>query len=150
MSSDKLLEKIKFDEKGLTPAIIQDEISGEVLTLCYMNKDALKKTLDEGKVYVYRRSKQKLMLKGETSGCIQTLKSLSIDCEGNSILFMVDQERAACHEGYFTCYFRRLKKDGTFETIGERIVRLIPSKKVDMNEPSKTYHLQIKELAKQA
>ena len=116
-----LLEKIKFNDKGLIPAIIQDEKSKEVLTLCYMNQDALLKTLEEGKVYVFRRSKGRLMLKGETSGCTQTVKSLSIDCEGNSLLFMVDQERAACHEGYFTCYFRRLKKDGQFEVIGERI-----------------------------
>ena len=117
----ELLEKIKFNDKGLIPAIIQDEKSKEVLTLCYMNQDALLKTLEEGKVYVFRRSKGRLMLKGETSGCTQTVKSLSIDCEGNSLLFMVDQERAACHEGYFTCYFRRLKKDGQFEVIGERI-----------------------------
>jgi phosphoribosyl-AMP cyclohydrolase len=117
----ELLGKIKFDDKGLIPAIVQDERSKEVLTLCYMNKDALLKTLEEGKVYVFRRSKGRLMLKGETSGCIQTVKSLSIDCEGNSLLFLVDQERAACHEGYFTCYFRRLNKDGKFEVIGKRI-----------------------------
>ena len=117
----ELLEKVKFDDKGLVPAIIQDERSREVLTLCYMNKDALLKTLEESKVYVFRRSKGRLMLKGETSGCIQKVKSLTIDCEGNSLLFGVDQDRAACHEGYFTCYFRRLKKDGTFEVIGERI-----------------------------
>ena len=117
----ELLEKIKFNDKGLIPAIIQDEKTKEVLTLCYMNQDALLKTLEAGKVYVFRRSKGRLMLKGETSGCVQTVKSLSIDCEGNSLLFKVDQDRAACHEGYFTCYFRRLKKDGTFEVIGERI-----------------------------
>ena len=117
----ELLEKIKFNDKGLIPAIIQDEKTKEVLTLCYMNQDALLKTLEEGKVYVFRRSKGRLMLKGETSGCVQTVKSLCIDCEGNSLLFKVDQERAACHEGYFTCYFRKLNKDGTFEVIGERI-----------------------------
>ena len=117
----ELLEKIKFNDKGLIPAIIQDEKTKEVLTLCYMNQDALLKTLEAGKIYVFRRSKGRLMLKGETSGCVQTVKSLCIDCEGNSLLFKVDQERAACHEGYFTCYFRRLKKDGTFEVIGERI-----------------------------
>ncbi len=117
----ELLEKIKFGPEGLVPAIIQDEKSKEVLTLCYMNKDALLKTLEDGKVYVFRRSKGRLMLKGETSGCIQKVKSLSLDCEGNSLLFGVDQERAACHEGYFTCYFRRLKKDGTLEVIGKRI-----------------------------
>ncbi|MDD3905997.1 MAG: phosphoribosyl-AMP cyclohydrolase [Candidatus Omnitrophica bacterium] len=118
---DKILELIKFDDKGLIPSIIQDEKTKEVLTLCYMNRDALLKTLEAGKIYVFRRSKGRLMLKGETSGCTQAVKSLAIDCEGNSLLFMVDQERAACHEGYFTCYFRRLKKDGQFEIIGKRI-----------------------------
>lgn len=118
---EKFLSALKFNEKGLIPTIIQDEKTKEVLTLCYMNQDALLKTLEEGKVYVFRRSKGRLMLKGETSGCIQTVKSVSIDCEGNSILFLVDQERAACHTGYFTCYFRKLKKDGTFEVVGERL-----------------------------
>jgi len=116
-----LLGKIKFDALGLIPAIIQDYKSKEVLTLCYMNKDALVKTLQEGKIYVFRRSKGRLMLKGETSGCIQTVKSLAIDCEGNSLLFKVAQKRAACHTGYFTCYFRVLKKDGTFKIIGKRV-----------------------------
>lgn len=118
---NKLLEKIKFDEKGLTPAIIQDEISGEVLTLCYMNKEALEKTLKEGKIYVYRRSKQKLMLKGETSGCIQNVRKLYIDCEGNSLLFEVEQVKAACHEGYFSCYFREADKDGNIRITASRI-----------------------------
>lgn len=118
---DKLLSLLKFDDKGLIPAIVQDEKSGEVLTLCYMNKDALEKTLDEGKIYVFRRSKGRLMLKGETSGCIQKVKSLCIDCEGNSLLFKVDQERAACHDGYFTCYFRKVDKNGKVETIGKRV-----------------------------
>ena len=117
----ELLRDIKFDDKGLIPAIIQDEKSKEVLTLCYMNKDALLKTLEEGNIHVFRRSKGRLMLKGETSGCIQKVRSLCIDCEGNSLLFGVDQKRAACHEGYFTCYFRKLKKGGKFAVIGKRI-----------------------------
>ena len=118
---EKLFDLIKFDEKGLIPAIIQDEVSGEVLTLCYMNKDALKKTMEEGNIYVFRRSKGKLMLKGETSGCTQKVRSLYIDCEGNSLLFEVEQKRAGCHEGYFSCYFRRLDKDGNVEIVAERI-----------------------------
>lgn len=121
MKIDKVLEKIKFDEKGLIPAIIQDEVSGEVLTLCYMNKDALRKTLDEGKVYVFRRSKGKLMLKGETSGCIQIVRRVSIDCEGNSLLFEVEQVKAGCHEGYFSCYFREIDEDGSVNITAERI-----------------------------
>ena len=118
---NKIFELIKFNDKGLIPAIIQDEKTKEVLTLCYMNKDALLKTLEEGKVYVFRRSKGRLMLKGETSGCVQTVRSIAIDCEGNSILFKVDQERAACHEGYFTCYFRQIDKNGNEKIIGKRI-----------------------------
>lgn len=121
MKIDKILRQIKFDEKGLVPAIIQDYKSKEALTLCYMNSDALKKTLEEGKVYVFRRSKGRLMLKGETSGCIQKVKSLCIDCEGNSLLFKVQQCRAACHTGYFTCYFRKLNKNGEFKATGKRI-----------------------------
>lgn len=118
---DKLLSLLKFDDKGLIPAIIQDEKTKEVLTLCYLNKDALVKTIEEKKIYVFRRSKGRLMLKGETSGCVQHVKSLCIDCEGNSLLFKVDQERAACHEGFFTCYFRKVDKDGNIEILGKRI-----------------------------
>ncbi len=118
---EELLQLLKFNDKGHIPAIIQDEKSKEVLTLCYMTKEALEKTLDEGKIYVFRRSKGRLMLKGETSGCIQIVKSLCIDCEGNSLLFMVDQERAACHDGYFTCYFRKVDKFGKVEILGKRI-----------------------------
>ena len=118
---EKLLGLLKFNDKGLIPAIIQDERSKEVLTLCYLNREALAKTLEEGCVYVFRRSKNKLMKKGETSGCTQAVKSLCIDCEGNSILLKVDQKLAGCHEGYFTCYFRQVDKDGNVTQIGERL-----------------------------
>ena len=117
----KIVDLIKFDDKGLVPAIIQDRKTKEVLTLCYMTREALDKTLKERVVYVFRRSKGRLMMKGETSGCIQKVKSVYIDCEGNSVLFKVAQKRAACHTGYFTCYFRRLCKDGSCEVIGKRI-----------------------------
>lgn len=117
----KLLGSIKFDEKGLVPAVIQDEISGEVLTLCYMNKDALEKTLQTKKIHVYRRSKGKLMMKGETSGCVQNVRKLYIDCEGNSLLFEVEQVKAGCHEGYFSCYFREVDADGNLRIIESRI-----------------------------
>lgn len=118
---EKLFKLLKFDEKGLIPAVIQDEISGEVLTLCYMNKEALEKTIQEGKVYVYRRSKGKLMMKGETSGCIQNVRKMYFDCEGNSLLFEVEQVKAGCHEGYFTCYYREFDKEGNVTITSERI-----------------------------
>jgi len=117
----KMVGLVKFDSKGLVPAIIQDAKSKEVLTLCYMNREALEKTLREGKVYVYRRSKARLMLKGQTSGCTQKVKSAAIDCEGNSVLFKVAQKRAACHEGYFSCYFRELDRSGKLKIKEKKI-----------------------------
>lgn len=117
----EIFENIRFDDKGLIPAVIQDERSKRVLTLCYMNRDALQKTLREGKIYVFRRSKAALMMKGETSGCIQKVRSICIDCEGNSLLFKVRQVKAACHEGYFSCYFRKVDKSGKVKIVGRRI-----------------------------
>jgi len=116
-----LVDQLKFNDKGLIPAIIQDDKTNIVLTLCYMNKDAIEKSFDEGKVYVFRRSQNRLMLKGETSGCIQILKSVHIDCEGNSVLFKVDQVRAGCHEGYFSCFFRRADKNGNYTITDKRV-----------------------------
>lgn len=115
------IEQLNFDEKGLIPAIIQDEETSEVLTLCYMNKDAILKSIEEKKIYVFRRSKGRLMIKGETSGCIQEVKSLAVDCANNSLLFKVDQHRAACHKGYFTCYFQKVNDSGDVVAEGERV-----------------------------
>ena len=115
------LEHIKFDDKGLVPAIIQDYATKKVLTLCYMDREALEKTFAAGKVYLFRRSKGRLMLKGETSGHIQLLKEVYIDCEGKSMLFVVEQKVAACHVGYFTCYYRRVKEGGSLEIVGKRV-----------------------------
>jgi phosphoribosyl-AMP cyclohydrolase len=106
---------IHFNEQGLIPAVIQDERSGRVLTLCYLNKEALKKSLEEWTVYVFRRSQNRVMLKGETSGHIQIIRRIEVDCEGKSLLFHVKQERAACHAGYFSCYHRRLASGETLE-----------------------------------
>jgi len=117
----EFISKIRFDDKGLVPAIIQDFKSKAVLTLCYMNRDAVEKTLETGLVYVFRRSKGRLMMKGETSGCTQAVKSVYIDCEGNSILFKISQKKAACHTGYFTCYFRKMDKNGALKTEGKMI-----------------------------
>ncbi|MBI2885309.1 MAG: phosphoribosyl-AMP cyclohydrolase [Candidatus Omnitrophica bacterium] len=112
-------ELVKFDKDGLVPAVIQDARSKRVLTLCYLNKDALVRSLEEGKVYVFRRSQQRLMLKGETSGHIQVIREVRIDCEGKSLVFLVFQHVAACHTGYASCYFRILTTDG-FLVIKER------------------------------
>ena len=115
------LETIKFNEQGLVPAIIQDAKSKQVLTLCYLNREALQKTLAEGEVYVFRRSAGRLMKKGETSGHTQQVRAVSVDCEGKSLLIEVSQKVAACHAGYFTCYFRRRAKDGSLRTVGKKV-----------------------------
>jgi phosphoribosyl-AMP cyclohydrolase len=114
-------KKLNFDTDGLIPAIVQDDATGQVLTLCYMNAEALERTLAEKKIYVFRRSRGRVMVKGETSGCTQTVKSVFVDCADNSLLFRVEQERAACHKGYFTCYFNRVNESGATEAMGERV-----------------------------
>lgn len=116
-----MINKLNFDKDGLIPAVIQDYKTSKVLTLCYMDGDALKKTLEEGKIFVFRRSKKRVMLKGETSGSVQTVREVFVDCSDNSLLFKVEQKRAACHKGYFTCYFRKIDKDGNETVIEKRI-----------------------------
>ena len=103
----QLLEAIKFNADGLIPAIIYDSADNRPLTLCYMNREAVEATIRTGKVHVFRRSLGRLMLKGETSGHIQEVESVAIDCEGNSLAIKVRQHVAACHAGYRSCYFRR-------------------------------------------
>jgi len=115
------IDQLKFNDKELIPAIIQDYKSAKVLTLCYMNRQALEKTLEEGKIYLFRRSKNTLMMKGETSGHIQVVREVFVDCEGNSILFKIEQKVAACHAGYFTCYFRKVAKNGALEVVDKKI-----------------------------
>ena len=102
----KLMDTLQFNDQGLMPTIIANVDDNQPLTLCYLNKDALAKTLETGKVHVFRRSKGRLMLKGETSGHIQEVKRVSVDCEGKSMLLLVKQHVAGCHKGYMSCYFR--------------------------------------------
>jgi phosphoribosyl-AMP cyclohydrolase len=117
--TDKEFQKIKalvkFNEQALVPAIIQDAKSQKVLTLCYMNDAALRATLETGFVHVFRRSQNKLMKKGETSGHTQAVREFRIDCEGKSLLFVIDQKVAGCHKGFFSCYFEKVKSDGSKE-----------------------------------
>jgi phosphoribosyl-AMP cyclohydrolase len=118
----KLLEKLTFNDQGLIPVIIANARDNRPLTLCYMNREALEKTIGTGKVHVFRRSKGRLMLKGETSGHIQEVKGLFMDCEGRSLLITVQQHVAGCHEGYMSCYFRQYDaKSDDFKIVEERV-----------------------------
>ena len=105
MNTDDFIKTIKFDEKGLVPAIAQDYLTNDVLMLAYMDEEALRKTLSTGRVHYYSRSRKSLWLKGETSGHFQRLKSLRYDCDNDAILVRIDQTGAACHTGHRSCFF---------------------------------------------
>ncbi|OGX33172.1 MAG: phosphoribosyl-AMP cyclohydrolase [Omnitrophica WOR_2 bacterium RIFCSPHIGHO2_12_FULL_64_13] len=121
MTIPNLKSVLQFDGRGLIPTVIQDAKSKKVLTLCYLNQEALSKSLQTGKVYVFRRSQNRLMLKGETSGHVQPITRVQVDCEGKSLLFLVRQHVAACHEGYFSCYVRRVGPEGRLRVSDKRV-----------------------------
>jgi phosphoribosyl-ATP pyrophosphohydrolase/phosphoribosyl-AMP cyclohydrolase len=104
------LTEIKFDDKGLVPAVAQEKATGEVLMLAYMNREALEKTLSTGRAHYFSRSRGKLWLKGETSGNYQEVKEVYYDCDNDTVLMKVEQKGVACHTGERTCFFRRLDK----------------------------------------
>ena len=106
-----ILDSIKFDANGLIPAIAQDAKSKRVLMVAYMNRETLEETLATGTMVYYSRSRKKRWRKGDTSGHFQTVREARIDCDGDALLFLVDQTGAACHEGYFSCFFRKRTGD---------------------------------------
>ena len=109
--------KIKFDEKGLVPAIVQEE-SGQVLMLAYMNEESLKKTVETGYTHFFSRSRQTLWKKGETSGNVQQVKELYYDCDGDALLIKVHQTGVACHTGTYSCFSgRRLDENNNLPAI---------------------------------
>lgn len=116
----KWLDSIKFDEQGLVPAIIQDYQNGEILMVAYMNRDSLQKTLATGKTHFWSRSRQKLWLKGESSGHIQQVREVLVDCDMDAIIFKVEQKVAACHTGYRSCFYRALRGE-ELAVVGEKV-----------------------------
>lgn len=117
----KGLETIKFNDQGLIPIAVQDAGTLEMLTLAFMNPEALEKTLETGKIHVFRRSRGRVMMKGETSGMTQDVTEVRVNCDDNSVLFLVNPHGPGCHEGYHSCYFRRLNPDtGEWDVIAER------------------------------
>ena len=99
-------DQLKFDEKGLIPAIIQEQKTGRVLMMAWMNRASLESTVQTGKTHFWSRSRQKFWMKGESSGHTQAVKDISYDCDGDTLLIQVEQIGAACHEGYKSCFFR--------------------------------------------
>ena len=108
MSDHVELDALKFDDQGLLPAVVQDVRSGEVLMVAWMDREALERTLAEGRMVYWSRSRQELWRKGDTSGHTQHWEELRVDCDGDVLLARVHQEGPACHTGERTCFHRRL------------------------------------------
>jgi phosphoribosyl-AMP cyclohydrolase len=115
MSEQDILAAIRFDAKGLVPAIAQQHDTGEVLMLAWMNRDAVAETLATGRVCYFSRSRNRLWRKGEVSGQVQHLKELRVDCDGDTLLLLVDQQGVACHTGRRNCFFRAARDGGLVE-----------------------------------
>jgi len=118
---------LKFDDQGLIPAVICDHQTNEVLMVGYMNAESFQQTVESGRATFWSRSRRKLWVKGETSGHLQEVKWIRLDCDGDCLLVGVDQVGAACHLGYRSCFFRELR-EGHWEIIAEKVF-----------DPEKTY-----------
>ena len=111
---------LKFDANGLIPAIIQDWQTGEVLMMAWMNRDSLANTEQTGKTHFFSRSRNKLWLKGESSGHVQTVKSIATDCDSDCLLIKVEQAGAACHDGYYSCFYKQASGE-EWNVVGRKV-----------------------------
>jgi phosphoribosyl-AMP cyclohydrolase len=119
---DSPLDSLKYDAAGLVPIIVQDVKNGQVLMMAWANREALEKTLQTGKVHTYSRSRGRIALKGESSRHFQHVREFWIDCDNDVVLVKVDQDVAACHEGFRSCFYKKYDpaaKD--FKTVGQRV-----------------------------
>ncbi|WP_096202473.1 bifunctional phosphoribosyl-AMP cyclohydrolase/phosphoribosyl-ATP diphosphatase HisIE [Bacillus sp. FJAT-45350] len=138
--------QIKFDEKGLVPAIVQDAVSKEVLTLAYMNEDSLQKSIETKETWFYSRSRQELWHKGATSGNTQTIIDMKYDCDSDAIVVLVVPEGPACHKGVYSCFDESLLGNETksmsnrFEIINE-LEQTIAQREAERPEGAYTTYL---------
>ncbi|ACL68986.1 bifunctional phosphoribosyl-AMP cyclohydrolase/phosphoribosyl-ATP diphosphatase HisIE [Halothermothrix orenii] len=144
------LENLNFDDRGLIPAVLQDVESRKVLMVAYMNREALVRTLETGKAWFYSRSRQKLWLKGETSGNYQLVKEIRIDCDSDTLLVLVKPEGPACHTGHESCFYRNIltekgRDQGRKHLIDldfiKRLFELIKDRKINPTPGSYTSYL---------
>lgn len=122
MNFNSLIKKIKFDRSGLIPVIVQDAKTNQVLMAAFMNRQALRKTLETKRTHFWSRSRGKLWLKGENSGHIQYVQGIFLDCDGDTLLIKVRQISAACHSGFYSCFYRKINpKTKNLKVIGKKI-----------------------------
>ncbi|HEY8423781.1 MAG TPA: bifunctional phosphoribosyl-AMP cyclohydrolase/phosphoribosyl-ATP diphosphatase HisIE, partial [Clostridia bacterium] len=138
-----IIEKIKFDEKGLVPAIAQDAYTGAVLMQAYMNKKAFELTLKTQRAHYFSRSRNKIWQKGETSGCYQEVVSVSLDCDFDSVLLKVIQKGNACHTGEYTCFHNLIEEFIPIfnSEIIYKDIKCIKDRKINPKEGSYTTYL---------
>ena len=125
MSADEATEaasaggavEVAFDDDGLVPAVAQDAESGDVLMLAYVSPEALERTRETGRAHYYSRSRDELWEKGATSGHVQQVREICVDCDADTLLYLVDQEGGACHTGHRSCFYRTVDGDA----VGERV-----------------------------
>lgn len=148
MNND-IISKLKFDDKGLIPAVVQDFYTGEVLTVAYMNEESLKITLDEKMTCFFSRSRQELWRKGETSGNRQHIVSIKADCDFDALVVKVIKDGPACHTGNESCFFNLLYKNEEQNDFSiDALYKLIEGRKTEMKEGSYTTYLFSKGLDK--
>jgi phosphoribosyl-AMP cyclohydrolase len=122
------IDKLKFNNDGLIPAIVQERDTKRVLMMAWMNRASLEKTIETGRTCFWSRSRQEFWVKGQTSGHFQTVHDIAFDCDGDTLLVQVDQIGAACHEGYRSCFFRSVtSKAGEF-AVTEPLLEKPPAK----------------------
>ena len=103
------LDQLKWNADGLIPAIVQEQRTGRVLMMAWMNRASLEKTVETRRTWFWSRSRGKFWMKGESSGHVQVVKDIAFDCDGDTLLIQVEQTGAACHEGYLSCFFRSVE-----------------------------------------
>ena len=118
---EETIGALKYDRDGLVPAVVVDAESRAVLMLAYMNAESLKRTLRTGKTHFWSRSRGRYWMKGETSGHTQEVRAIYADCDGDALLLEVTQQGGACHQGYRSCFFRRLGGDGQWDIVAEKV-----------------------------
>jgi len=118
---EKVLDALKYDASGLVTVVAQDVVSGTVLMVAHADRAALRKTLASGLMHYYSRSRKTSWQKGETSGHVQRLERLLVDCDGDALLAKVRQTSGACHLGYRSCFALEIERDGTTLCVGEKL-----------------------------
>ena len=143
------IEKLKFDEKGLIPAIVVDAVTKRVLTLAYMNRESLRISMEKELTCFWSRSRQELWLKGETSGNYQHIVSITADCDGDALVVVVEPEGPACHLGTDSCFeYPVYRSENRHEFSCQGLMDLIEGRKTDRKEGSYTTYLFDKGLDK--